>query len=368
MTLNALPDVDHLDTAWLSEAVGRKVESFNIDDLSGEGYNSRLYRVNVAWQEQNEGSPDSFILKLMADDPVGGAITTNNEVFREAACYRHLGEDLMSVVPRAYVTTEDKDQGHLTLLLEDLGDIPHKPFRADLDTSLAAVRAIAQVHARFWEGDLLNAPEFHPNEFNLEELSRTLTESLALSKQREVMHPYLDECIGYVLVMAPRLVRLMQNFDDRNSTLIHGDFHCRNVHTVGDRLMIFDWQNSQRGSAVTDVAYWIMTSVDVTDRPQFQPQLLSAYHKALVAAGVTDYSEEQLKADYKTQASQMVTQIYCYQALVEMPDDEINDFLNRADAVAQDLGMRSQLRTARVLVPVIAWLQRLGRRLSGGGK
>ncbi|MEM7364166.1 MAG: phosphotransferase [Pseudomonadota bacterium] len=366
MSLSALPGVEQLNTDWLSEAVGHTVSSFEVQDLAGEGYNSRLYRVRVRYTGNDVDAPPSYILKLMSDDPIGDAITNNNEVFREVASYQHLGDDLESVVPHAYVATDDKASGQLTLLLADLGEIPHKPFRADLTTSLEAVRAIAKIHAHFWEADILDLQVFEPNDLDLDEVIRTITESLAISKQREVLHPYLDECMQHVRAMAPRLLALMRNFDNRASTLIHGDFHCRNIHTVGDRLMIFDWQNSQRGSAVTDIAYWIMTSVEVEDRPQFEPKLLTAYHEALVAAGVDDYSEDQLNADYRNQASQMVTQIYCYLSLIDLPDDEIGDFLNRIDAVAQDIGFRRQLRVARVIVPVAAGIQRVFRMFRGG--
>ena len=365
MSPSALPHVDHLSIDWLSEAVGQAISSFDIQDLAGEGYNSRLYRVNVRYTDQNADAPSSYILKLMSDTPIGDAITNNNEVFREVASYQHLGDDLASVVPHAYVAIDDKASRHLTLLLEDLGEIPHKPFRADLQTSLDAVRAIAKVHAHFWEAQILNLQAFEANNLDQDEVIRTITESLAISKQREERHPYLDECMQHVRTMAPRLLALMRNFDNRASTLIHGDFHCRNIHTVGDQLMIFDWQNSQRGSAVTDIAYWIMTSVDVEDRSRFEPKLLTAYYDALVTAGVNDYSKDQLNTDYRNQASQMVTQIYCYLSLIDLPEDEIGDFLNRIDAVAQDIGLRHQLRVARVMVPVVAGIKRVIRTFRG---
>ena len=51
----------------------------------------------------------------MFETRIGDAITNNNEVFREVASYQHLRDDLVSVVPHAYVATDDKASGRLTL-------------------------------------------------------------------------------------------------------------------------------------------------------------------------------------------------------------------------------------------------------------
>ena len=59
MSPSALPNVDHLSIDWLGEAVGQTVSSFDIQDLVGEGYKSRLYRVNVRYTDQNADAPSS---------------------------------------------------------------------------------------------------------------------------------------------------------------------------------------------------------------------------------------------------------------------------------------------------------------------
>ena len=57
MSPSALPNVDHLSIDWLGEADGQTVSSFDIQDLVGEGYNSRLYRLNECYTDRNADAP-----------------------------------------------------------------------------------------------------------------------------------------------------------------------------------------------------------------------------------------------------------------------------------------------------------------------
>src|SRR5215469_8050328 len=60
-----------------------------------------------------------------------------------------------------------------------------------------------------------------------------------------------------------------------------------------------DWQTAGWGAAASDVSYFLGGSLHPEVRREHAGQLLDTYHKALVAAGVTGYSREDLGRDVR---------------------------------------------------------------------
>jgi hypothetical protein len=84
--------------------------------------------------------------------------------------------------------------------------------------------------------------------------------------------------------------------------VLHGDLRLDNMFFDADGSVraFIDWQLTNLGPAMIDVAYFITGSLppSVTDREI--DDLLVQYHAALEAHGVTDYSLERARRDYDT--------------------------------------------------------------------
>src|SRR5581483_4620642 len=83
----------------------------------------------------------------------------------------------------------------------------------------------------------------------------------------------------------------------------HGDFRLDNMlfglppAPLGPAVI--DWQLAVKGRGVADVAYFLSFSVSTEQRRALEPQLLRAYHEALLARGVKEYGFEECLEDYR---------------------------------------------------------------------
>lgn len=360
-----LTNIEELSTAWLSEVLGEPIADFSYQEIVGEGYASRMYRLNLV---ANDAVPPSLILKL-ATVQQSQVDLLDPEVFcREVEFYKGLGGELAEtgMLPRVYFADANKQLMQLTLLFEDLGEIPHKPWHADLAESLAAVEALAAVHAKYWQSEQLLEPTYAPleSELELSELLAVLQENLDQEVTASYSFPYLRSCVQHVQKLAKWLVAELDQFHGP-MTLVHGDFHVRNIHFMPERVVIFDWQVTERGRPVRDLIYWLIMCVDVADSKAFKPKLIEAYLTALEKHGIV-YKKLELLRDFNESLLQMVSRIYCFQTLVtfsEQDQHELENFLQRAEVMAQSHFIRAQLRIARVLAPPVVWVLRLmGKR------
>lgn len=64
-------------------------------------------------------------------------------------------------------------------------------------------------------------------------------------------------------------------------------------------MQVIDFQTASKGGGIYDVGYLLSQSVNTEDRRAHEQELLRLYHDTLVAQGVTDYSLEQIAADYR---------------------------------------------------------------------
>ena len=96
-----------------------------------------------------------------------------------------------------------------------------------------------------------------------------------------------------------------------SQTLIHHDCHPGNLFwSEQDQPGFLDWQLVRMGEGVSDVAYFLTTSLDPECRRKYETQLLNIYWAALVVQGVEDLDEQQLFERYK------VHLCYAFEAMV----------------------------------------------------
>jgi aminoglycoside phosphotransferase (APT) family kinase protein len=88
---------------------------------------------------------------------------------------------------------------------------------------------------------------------------------------------------------------------------VHGDYRLDNLlfteagagDAGGPGVSAVDWQTVSLGLPMRDVAFLLETSLATDDRRAHEDALVSAYHEALVAQGVTDYPAELCADDYR---------------------------------------------------------------------
>jgi thiamine kinase-like enzyme len=82
----------------------------------------------------------------------------------------------------------------------------------------------------------------------------------------------------------------------------HGDFRLDNLlFCPGDsRPVVVDWQTAARGSAASDVSYFVGGSLTTDDRRHHHDPLVRTYHDALVDQGVSDFPLHRLQDEFRS--------------------------------------------------------------------
>jgi aminoglycoside phosphotransferase (APT) family kinase protein len=166
-----------------------------------------------------------------------------------------------------------------------------------------AVAALAHVHAHWWEAPSLGSTVgTWPTETALRTMVADfrahlpgffddLGADLPLSDRR-----VLEEVFNSSLRPWLRLV------DQRALTVIHGDAHTWNFlfpRSEPGTTYLIDWQLWHLDIGARDLAYMIAFHWDRAARQQLELPLLRFYHEALIGAGISSYSFENLFLDYR---------------------------------------------------------------------
>lgn len=195
-------------------------------------------------------------------------------------------------VPAAYYCRVDEP----LLLLEDLGKSGFVPQLEGCSKAQAieAMRAIATLHARWWNAPLpdalgwIRSPLDSPaGRFCAHWLASYQEDwPLALKPVPEVLRERYDE-IGRRLASGP-------------STVVHGDFHSGNTSFSSDgAVTLIDFHRVERAAGMVDVARFLATSLHTETRRVIEPDLLRAYLQALEERGVKDYDMNTAVADLR---------------------------------------------------------------------
>jgi aminoglycoside/choline kinase family phosphotransferase len=128
-------------------------------------------------------------------------------------------------------------------------------------------------------------------------------------------------------------------------SVIHGDYRLDNLLFDGatGEATVVDWQTAAIGPPLRDVAYLLGTSLPSEVRREYEKQLLSEYHDALVSEGIAEYGFEQCWDDYRLGQLQgpMITVLGCIYAAAERSGQADAMFLamaHRSCAAIRELG------------------------------
>lgn len=306
---------EDLDAAWLTQALRRSgalqraaVVSFEVGLVAGaEGFMGELRRLRPTYDLTEPGAPASLIVKLSSKTPeIRQRAPTRLAYQREVRFYQRLADQTSLPTPRCYYADVDAESGLHVLLLEDLaaGRVGSSVAGCSSEQAELAVLEIGRFHAAWWE-----APELE----GLDWLVDPGVDPRALHEAHERWWPDFLAQAGHQLPDRAREIgarlgehraRIMRHLTRTPPrTLIHADYKLDNLvfgnGWGGAPLVVLDWQLMRRGRGVFDVAFFLSQSLEPQERRAVEQDLVSAYHRILLEAGVRGYSFEQCLQDYR---------------------------------------------------------------------
>jgi hypothetical protein len=300
-----LRTVDDLTAAWLETALGTgSVAAFRTEQI-GTGQMSRNYRVAIDYAVVEESGPGTVVLKTASPDENSRSSGVGLGVYeREVRFYTELAPRLGGPLAACHFSAFDPDGGWFTLLLEDAAPAVQGDQIAgcNLDQARLAVLELARLHAPVFGDPELGATPWLNQSNPLGQAIMTQLLGVFLDRYGDRVSPeHQDVCRRFVASLDGWV-------EDRRPPLglVHGDYRLDNMlfgaPDARKRFVVVDWQTVSWGVAMTDVSYFLGSSLQVEDRRGHERALVREYFDQLHAHGVRGLAWEDCWEGYRRQS------------------------------------------------------------------
>lgn len=330
---------------WLTSFLAPRNPGVQIDDIevleSTQGAATRL-RVRIRCAAGGDaGLPPVLFVKtsltrrMLVADP--------HMYVTEVRFYEHLRPGLTCETPQVYAWALDEETNRFAVVIEDLA-LRSATFPTALSGLTAEdveplMRTIARLHAPHW--GRTDLPSAYPW---LETATEGRTATFWRDAAREMFEIEMRE--GYKAAALDlehhsldRMLAALPALQAANSegplTVLHGDTHIGNCYLLPDGTAgLLDWQLMRVANWANDVAYTIMTALDVQERRAGERPLLRSYLDELSSLGVAAPAWDEAWDRYRRQ---MPYGIACWMVTpTAMYSQPLLDTLIRRCVVAAD--------------------------------
>jgi aminoglycoside phosphotransferase (APT) family kinase protein len=341
---------DDITAEWLSAALSRDDSIVRVSALDvtaiGTGQTGATYRVSAKYAGNARGLPETFVIKLPAqDDTVRDRVTIGYR--SECAFYASVADRVRVPTPECFYCEISDDALDYALLLADQAPAVQGDQLAGCGEQQArlAVTALAGLHGPSWcdpvwldfEGIAFTRPD-EVSAKGLGEVARMSLE-ITLDKLGDRMSAAdRDTFTAAMGLVAPWLLAEHDRF-----SLLHGDYRLDNMLFYPDaaKVTVVDWQTLGVGLPARDLAYFTATSLKPELRSAIEQDLVDEYHRALFDYGVTGYDRETCWRDYRLgmpQALLISALGFAFATATDRGDDMVLTMLARGCQAIRDLG------------------------------
>ncbi len=299
--------VQEITADWVNAVVGGGDGRPRVVDLKTtvigdeKGFLSQTLRVDAAYDSRPGDLPRSIVVKM---EPKSGAFRDAaqavNAFEREIRFYLEVAPSLSVRLPRIYFAKTTPEAS--VLAMEDLGHLKGIDQVRGIEhgRTLAAVHAIAKVHARYWNSDALSRLAWLPDHDHFFDDGfaahwPAFAEAYGLRIGTEAVR------IGERV--AKNLGAIEARIAARPAALIHGDLRADNLlfgePGTPDEVLILDWQLTTRSLATIDVARLLGGSEPEAERRGRQLDVFSTWYETLCSAGVEGYERDEALEDFR---------------------------------------------------------------------
>jgi thiamine kinase-like enzyme len=331
--MDYIPFHDEPDPGWLS-AVLREAgilpygEVTRIESASTGAFNSKTEYLRVSYSaDARLSAPRRLVLKQNTSQDWSIAAGIDEVSFYQLV--RKLGSH-PEVIPPCYAAAHEPASGKSYILLQDLSETHAPPITRDEQISIiqgvpqpayqeAVIDTLAQLHAYWWDHPLRKAGPFEVGYWSRDKerfvqyLAKRQASWKGLMARREVTEGawFPGQLINFYEQLFTYLPQFWEKYlaprfrAEKHLTLIHGDtyfcnFLCPRIPGAGPTYLL-DWQSPSFDICAYDLvnllaAFWTRAQRQDGNR---EKHLLRRYHQALQKYGVSDYSWEDLTADYQ---------------------------------------------------------------------
>jgi hypothetical protein len=313
--------MDDLTPEWLTERLAGepacRVTKVDAQLFANQGWLSQLVEVDLAWScDGSHAEPAHLLAKLPTPSPdLRGAAVKRDWYRNEARFYRDFGADPGITTARPFFADAGEGRDEIALLMADMA--PAVPVRrGTLEDGLyrEAVAALAKFHAKWWQSDSVLESDWLfgvdlERDDELLRLDEVELHAAALTNQKRIGGIYPEYLFEAAQATAASRREIRRRYETRPITLLHGDFYEPQFFVgseAGGGFAVCDWQMIAAGPGAEDLSRFLGIILDIDLRRRLEPDLLALYHETLVAQGVSEYSLDDLREDYRWGLSRII--------------------------------------------------------------
>ena len=304
--------VDGLTPTWLTGVLGRSSTTGGGPDRHvveigtepvgvGVGLLGTLHRVTLTWSDGR--GPSSIVVKGPASGERSHEIAALFDLYAtEVGFYRDLAAATGVAVPCHHAESAPRAQAFVLVLADRSDDATFDQITGcPPNRASAVVTALADLHARHWDGDGLATAGW------LRRLDhRDLVDAFqaALHATWPAVRARFPDDVAPILALGDRLETMvpvvLAALARGPVTLAHGDARLDNMFFAADGgVTLCDWQLTGASRGVRDLAYFLTQSLTSADRAACEQPLIDVYLARLAARGVTGYGAAEAWEDYR---------------------------------------------------------------------
>ncbi len=355
--------LDDVTPEWMTAALGQHGIDTNAISVTPEpigeaaGANGVTVRLKVAYAAGSNPGPESMIIKLPATAPAVKQVAIRQQFYQnEIHFYDDFADRLLVNIPRRYYSGMDEEAELFALLLEDMAPaVTGNDFTGcTYEEAILAVREMAKLHAPWWNSPDLDSVGWLPTgEPNVAFANTRFNDVVFPGVMANYGHTFSPIVKTVVEAYCTDFASIVDVISAAPYTLTHSDYRLVNLLIGGEKMSpkvtVIDWQRVAKAKGLVDIAFFAVLSLPTERRREWESSLVEAYYADLVKLGVTDYSLEQCRLDYRLCAFAPMRITMAYGA---RPDTDLGGehgkrlqitLIERVSAAIEDMNLREFL-------------------------
>ncbi|MDA0819920.1 MAG: DUF1679 domain-containing protein [Proteobacteria bacterium] len=289
--------------SWMEGALadhlgGARIEQVEARRLIDPGQTSEAIDIAVRYNDDSCTLPKRYIAKLGSNDPdVIAMCDLFGHYPREVLFYQSF-PDAGIPKPKCFYSACSDDGLQMVLLLEHLAPAQCPSWNPRLDQIDLALSYLPAFHGKWW-----NAPELKTHKALVPISDRVLSDGFAgaAAGAEEILSVYgktAEIAVACIVTVSEKMERWRSYMASRNLTMIHGDYHGKQMFMPGDeggRFAVIDWQYPFLAEGAWDLARLLGICLSFSDWKNHLDRIINGYHGGLQEMGVSNYSKADLR-------------------------------------------------------------------------
>lgn len=356
-----------ITTRWLNAVLephlaGCKVLGSQAKPFGEPGQTADIVDISLAYDSARCTLPTRMIAKLAALDPdTREMCRTFRHYERETSFYENFrGDDLPFA--QCFHCQFDSSSYDAVILLEHLAPSYSPSYSISLNQVRLAVREVAKLHARWWNDEFVKQQAALVQSDDRDHWQNAAQgAAAAVARVKELVGDACPASIDAMRIYADRVEEIMAFVATRPFTLMHSDFHAKQMFFPDEngegRFAVIDFQFSVAGPGAYDVSRLINLGLATDVRRTNETRIFSDYLAQLNRLGVTDYGLDAFLIDHKLGAlfTQLINFIAIAQTDEKLLEQECSEhgldwkdvWLMRGEAMMQELDVPAFLENVR---------------------